>query len=124
MSAILKFEGAEPRMFSVCSPVPMSSTFIISTAASRIVQGALSTVQGVILTGFLIIWDLFITLLNAISPSLPPKRVVPFGKPGTNGFWPAYKPPGNGDSRCSCPALNALANHGKLSLSQLYTHSS
>jgi len=30
------------------------------------------------------------------------------------GDWPEYIAPGDGDSRCSCPALNAMANHGLL----------
>ena len=45
-----------------------------------------------------------------------PKRkvghVVLEGHPGFGGEWPEFKPPQDGDSRCACPALNALANHG------------
>jgi hypothetical protein len=29
-------------------------------------------------------------------------------------MWPEYIPPKDGDSRCSCPALNVMANHGIL----------
>jgi hypothetical protein len=43
-------------------------------------------------------------------------RVTPKGQPGEGGVWPEYIPPRKGDSRCSCPALNAMANHGLLLL--------
>ncbi|KAG1732731.1 Chloroperoxidase [Suillus lakei] len=37
---------------------------------------------------------------------------LPKGHPGYGGHWPEYRPPKETDSRCSCPALNAMANHG------------
>jgi hypothetical protein len=40
-------------------------------------------------------------------------HVTPEGEPGAGGNWPEYIPPKEGDSRCCCPALNALANHGE-----------
>ena len=43
-------------------------------------------------------------------------HVTPKGQPGEGGVWPEYRPPLQGDSRCSCPALNAMANHGSLLL--------
>ncbi|KAF8719041.1 hypothetical protein AX14_011541 [Amanita brunnescens Koide BX004] len=40
--------------------------------------------------------------------------MVAEGHPGHGGKWPEFIPPKDGDSRCACPALNALANHGLL----------
>ncbi|KAJ7049349.1 Chloroperoxidase [Mycena amicta] len=55
------------------------------------------------------VWDAWLTLLNLVLPSLPrPARTEGESR------WPAYVPPGEGDSRCACPALNAMANHGIL----------
>ncbi|KAI6126785.1 Chloroperoxidase [Pisolithus sp. B1] len=53
-------------------------------------------------------WDVALSLLNL---------VVPEGHPGYAGNWPEYKLPQEGDSRCSCPALNTMANHGIISRS-------
>ncbi|KAI0324616.1 chloroperoxidase-like protein [Cubamyces sp. BRFM 1775] len=44
---------------------------------------------------------------SLVSPNKPIGRVVHGG-----GQWPQYIPPRQGDSRCSCPALNVMANHG------------
>jgi hypothetical protein len=55
-----------------------------------------------------------LTLVNLISPSRKIGHVTLEGHPGAGGKWPEYIPPKEGDSRCSCPALNALANHGLL----------
>jgi len=41
-------------------------------------------------------------------------HVTPAGHPGEGGKWPEYIAPKEGDSRCSCPGLNAMANHGIL----------
>jgi len=57
-------------------------------------------------------WDFGLMLLNLVTPSRKSGHVTPEGHPGAGGKWPEYIPPTDGDSRCSCPALNALANHG------------
>lgn len=59
-------------------------------------------------------WDIACTLANVVLPRRKPLKVVPEGCPGAGGKWPEYKAPVDGDSRCSCPALNAMANHGIL----------
>ncbi|KAI0342515.1 chloroperoxidase-like protein [Trametopsis cervina] len=59
-------------------------------------------------------WDAALAVYNLVAPNRPADRVVPAGHPGFSGSWPAYIPPKEGDSRCSCPALNAMANHGIL----------
>jgi hypothetical protein len=59
-------------------------------------------------------WDLSLTLINLITLKRPVGKVTPEGHPGFGGNWPEYIPPQEGDSRCSCPALNAMANHGIL----------
>ncbi|KZP28459.1 Cloroperoxidase [Athelia psychrophila] len=58
--------------------------------------------------------DAALTVLNIVTPSLPEGKVVPKGHPGFKGEWPEYVPSKEGDSRCSCPMLNAMANHGIL----------
>ncbi|KAH9903474.1 chloroperoxidase-like protein [Cubamyces lactineus] len=58
--------------------------------------------------------DFLFAVYNLLTPDRPVGRVVPPGQPGHGGTWPPYIPPRQGDSRCSCPALNALANHGLL----------
>ncbi|KAI0315282.1 Cloroperoxidase [Amylostereum chailletii] len=62
----------------------------------------------------LLFWDLSLGLINTLTPKLKEGAVIPPGHPGAGGKWPEYIPPQPGDSRCSCPALNALANHGIL----------
>ena len=64
---------------------------------------------------FVFAWDLVLTLANFIVPNRKIGHVTPEGKPGAGGKWPEYIPPTDSDSRCSCPALNAMANHGKSS---------
>ncbi|KAF5325386.1 hypothetical protein D9619_009881 [Psilocybe cf. subviscida] len=59
-------------------------------------------------------WDFGLTAVNWVSPNLKPDAVTPPGHPGAGGKWPEYVPPKDGDSRCSCPGLNTLANHGIL----------
>jgi len=56
--------------------------------------------------------DFILTIANIILPKRKIGHVVPAGHPGADGKWPEYVAPKEGDSRCSCPALNALANHG------------
>jgi len=59
-------------------------------------------------------WDAGLALVNIVTPSRQEGHVTPEGHPGFGGKWPEYVPPKDGDSRCSCPALNAMANHGIL----------
>ncbi|KAF9484093.1 Cloroperoxidase [Pholiota conissans] len=59
-------------------------------------------------------WDLGLTIGNLVIPNRKVGHVTPAGHPGVDGKWPEYIAPMEGDSRCSCPALNALANHGIL----------
>ncbi|KAJ8475444.1 heme-thiolate peroxidase [Trametes cubensis] len=61
----------------------------------RELVSGIKTVLTLVLTLFL---DLLFAAYNLLTPDRPAGRVVPQGHPG----------------RCSCPALNALANHGVL----------
>jgi len=61
-----------------------------------------------------LIWDASLVLYNLVTPNYKVGHVVPEGHPGAGGTWPEYIPPKDGDSRCPCPALNAMANHGIL----------
>lgn len=60
--------------------------------------------------------DSLLVIGNVLVPAKPARNVVPEGHPGSGGKWPEYVQRKEGDSRCSCPGLNALANHGKLNL--------
>ncbi|EKM57111.1 uncharacterized protein PHACADRAFT_254678 [Phanerochaete carnosa HHB-10118-sp] len=60
------------------------------------------------------VWDSGLAIYNLVTWNLPANAVVPQGCAGALGVWPEYVPPQEGDSRCSCPALNAMANHGIL----------
>ncbi|KIY42984.1 Cloroperoxidase, partial [Fistulina hepatica ATCC 64428] len=68
-------------------------------------------------------WDVLQTAANVILPQkkhghVLERTIVCVGQegtwPSTRGEWPPYVAPKEGDSRCSCPALNAMANHGIL----------
>jgi hypothetical protein len=59
-------------------------------------------------------WDIALVLGNAVLPKRKKGQCVPPGHPGAGGEWPEFVPPKEGDSRCACPALNAMANHGIL----------
>ncbi|KAF8452558.1 Chloroperoxidase [Boletus edulis BED1] len=59
-------------------------------------------------------WDVLLTLGNLVQSSRPVGKVTPEGHPGYGGYWPEYRPQQENDSRCACPALNAMANHGIL----------
>lgn len=61
-------------------------------------------------------WDFFLTLGNLVRSNRPVGGVIPEGHPGYGGYWPEYRPPQEGDSRCCCPCLNAMANHGTSAL--------
>ncbi|KAL0945971.1 hypothetical protein HGRIS_012249 [Hohenbuehelia grisea] len=63
---------------------------------------------------FVLSWDVSLTLINLVSPKRKIGHVTPKGFPGHDGKWPEYIAPSSEDSRCACPALNAMANHGIL----------
>ncbi|KAF7291272.1 hypothetical protein MIND_01271000 [Mycena indigotica] len=69
---------------------------------------------GPLFYAYIALWDAYLTLANLLTPQRKPGAVVPAGHPGARGVWPEYVPPKEGDSRCCCPALNAMANHGIL----------
>jgi hypothetical protein len=85
--------------------------FII-TALRRIGRGILSKLSDWIFFIGLVGWDLSLAFINLITFKRKVGRVTPKGQPGEGGVWPEYSPPREGDSRCCCPALNAMANHG------------
>ena len=87
-----------------------------AVASVRIFSGLFSTLQSALVNVVVILIDTFLALYNAIAPKRPVNAVTPAGVPGAGGLWPTYIAPEEGDSRCSCPALNALANHGKYTL--------
>ncbi|KAK2460836.1 hypothetical protein APHAL10511_007306 [Amanita phalloides] len=60
---------------------------------------------------FLITWDALLELLNLVLPKRKEGHVIQKGQVGFGGQWPEYIAP-QGDSRCCCPGLNTLANHG------------
>ena len=74
--------------------------FLITPIAQRLQDVAVMT------------WDFGLMLTNLVTFSRKVGHVTPEGHPGAGGKWPEYIPPKEGDSRCSCPALNAMANHG------------
>ncbi|KAI0324618.1 Cloroperoxidase [Cubamyces sp. BRFM 1775] len=80
----------------------------------RVLSGIASSLKGFLANTLLFSLDFLLTLYNLITPNRAVGRVVQAGNPGHGGRWPAYVPPREGDSRCSCPALNAMANHGLL----------
>lgn len=76
-------------------------------------MGFLVTPIALFLTNtYVFAWDALLELSNQVLPKRKKGHVVPEGHPGCGGNWPEFIPPGEGDSRCACPALNALANHG------------
>jgi peroxidase family protein len=86
----------------------------IVTAIRRIGRGTLSKLFDGIFFLSLMGWDFSLAFVNLITFKRRVGRVTPKGQPGEGGVWPEYSPPRAGDSRCSCPALNAMANHGLL----------
>ncbi|KAH9023346.1 Cloroperoxidase [Lactarius pseudohatsudake] len=84
---------------------------LILTALRRIGRGTVSTLfEALFFTG-LLTWDLSLAIVNLFTFKRKIGSVTPKGHPGEGGVWPEYIPPQNGDSRCSCPALNVMANH-------------
>jgi len=72
----------------------------------------LGSVSNVFYDAGVMTWDVLLTLGNLVRFSRPVGKVTPEGYPGYGGYWPAYEPAQEGDSRCPCPGLNAMANHG------------
>ncbi|KAI0643776.1 Cloroperoxidase [Trametes meyenii] len=86
----------------------------VCVVPKRLVLGLLASVEGLLTNTLVFSFDFLLTLYNLVTPDRPPGRVVQEGHPGHGGKWPQYVPPREGDSRSSCPALNAMANHGLL----------
>lgn len=85
---------------------------LVLTAIRRIGRGTLSLLFEASFFAGLLIWDLSLNIVNLLTFKRKIGSVTPKGHPGEGGDWPEYLPPRSGDSRCSCPALNTLANHG------------
>ncbi|KAH8829209.1 heme-thiolate peroxidase [Flagelloscypha sp. PMI_526] len=62
-------------------------------------------------TVLVLLWDVGLATLNLVLPTYKKGSLVAAHH---GGQWPEYRPPGEGDSRSGCPALNAMANHGIL----------
>ncbi|KZP06099.1 Cloroperoxidase [Athelia psychrophila] len=77
-------------------------------------MGILHKVYMAFLNLAIIAWDWTMFFANIVLPKRPVGKVVPQGHAGAGGKWPEYVPRKEGDSRSSCPALNAMANHGIL----------
>ena len=78
----------------------------------RLSSGLVASIGGILANVALFLVDTSLLLYNLITPDRRKGHVIPKGCPGFGGKWPEYIPPREGDSRGSCPALNALANHG------------
>ena len=89
----------------------MSESLFVLVPA-RLLSGLYSSLTSTLLSVAIAVWDGGLAIFNLVAPNLPANAVVPENWPGARGVWPQYVPPGEGDSRCSCPALNAMANHG------------
>ncbi|KAG2159330.1 Chloroperoxidase [Suillus bovinus] len=75
-------------------------------------MGFLSSVSNFFFDVGIMSYDILLTLLNLVMKKRRIGHVTPEGHSGYGGYWPEFKPAQEGDSRCSCPALNAMANHG------------
>ena len=76
-------------------------------------MGIVHSIANTLLNTYIFSWDALLALANLVLPNKPAGKVTPEGHPGFGGKWPEYIPRKEGDSRCSCPALNAMANHGE-----------
>ncbi|KAI0752679.1 chloroperoxidase-like protein [Daedaleopsis nitida] len=92
----------------------MGQTPFAVLAGKRIFFGLLSSLGGHLFNLGIFLLDFVLFIYNLITPDRPAGHVVLEGHPGAGGKWPQYVPPKQGDSRGSCPALNAMANHGIL----------
>ncbi|CDO72106.1 hypothetical protein BN946_scf184962.g49 [Trametes cinnabarina] len=84
------------------------------TILRRVMLGLVASIQGLLVNAAVFLLDFLFTLYNIVTPNRRTGRVILEGHPGYGGKWPQYIPPREGDSRSSCPALNAMANHGLL----------
>ncbi|KIM71445.1 hypothetical protein PILCRDRAFT_819327 [Piloderma croceum F 1598] len=75
-------------------------------------MGLVSALANFFSSIYIFLWDTLLAFGNLVLPKRPTALVVPDGHPGFGGKWPEYVPAKEGDSRCSCPGINALANHG------------
>jgi hypothetical protein len=76
-------------------------------------MGLVSGIANFFSSIYIFLWDTVLAFGNLVLPKRPTALVVPDGHPGSGGKWPEYVPAKEGDSRCSCPGINALANHGE-----------
>jgi hypothetical protein len=81
-------------------------------ALRRIARGTFSRLFRAVFVVGLMCWDFSLAIYNLLTFKRKFGKVTPKGYPGEGGVWPAYIPPREGDSRCSCPGLNTMANHG------------
>ncbi|KAI0046193.1 chloroperoxidase-like protein [Auriscalpium vulgare] len=86
----------------------------LATALRRIARGTLASLSRGAFFAFIVVWDIALVLVNLVAFKRKVGHVTPKGHPGAGGVWPEYIPPRAGDSRCACPALNAMSNHGIL----------
>jgi hypothetical protein len=84
----------------------------ILIALRRLGRGIVSSLFEAAFFVGLVSWDFSLIIINLVTFKRRIGLVTPKGKPGEGGIWPEYIPPREGDSRCACPALNAMANHG------------
>jgi len=78
-------------------------------AITGAISGLFASVSKIFWTAGVFGWDLGLTLINIITPNKKSRKI---GAQGS--LWPRYIAPTESDSRSSCPALNAMANHGIL----------
>ncbi|CAK5262108.1 unnamed protein product [Mycena citricolor] len=65
-------------------------------------------------SAYIYAYDTLLTLYNLVAPKRKKGQVVRKDMPGAGRCWPEFVPPTEDDSRCACPMLNAMANHGIL----------
>lgn len=83
-----------------------------SSLICRVAYGLYVFITNLLINAVVYTWDFGLSVSNRIRTGLPAQNVVPQGRPGARGVWPQFVPPEDGDSRCACPGLNAMANHG------------
>jgi hypothetical protein len=93
---------------------PRSLQFSFANSVNKVNMAFLKKITGFFINIFVFSWDFSLFILNILTPSLKPGRVVPPHADGHNLTWPEYVAPQDGDSRSACPMLNAMANHGIL----------
>lgn len=85
---------------------------LLLTAATAMAS-ILNSIAYLFTTIYIFSWDALLVVGNLLTPNRTIDKIVPEGHPGFKGKWPEYIAPKEGDSRSSCPGLNAMANHGK-----------